>query len=124
MYLILGAPAPPAIDPCLPKFQCRLSGQCIARTKVCDFYSDCPGSTDEEFSVCGYPQNFETSLEPWRNSKYETYEFQIWKGATQTSGTGPKTDATGNKDGKTLCFFYGTSYELVNQPILSEYSLS
>ena len=100
--IFTGAPIPPPIDPCLPKFQCRLSGACISRSKVCDFVSDCPGGTDEESAVCGYPQGFEKSIEPWKHSKHESYEFQLMKGSTQTSGTGPKTDARGEKDGKSV----------------------
>lgn len=99
-FSLTGAPTPPPIDPCLPKFQCRLNGACISRSKVCDFVSDCPGGTDEESAVCGYPQGFEKSIEPWKHSKHESYEFQLIKGSTQTFGTGPKTDARGEKDGK------------------------
>ena len=100
-----GAPQPPPVDPCLPKFQCRLSGQCISRSQVCDFVSDCPGGTDEEQAVCGYPQGFEKSIEPWKHSKDDSYEWQLWKGSTQSAGTGPKTDARGDAKGMLCCAY-------------------
>jgi len=99
--LLPGAPRPPPVDPCLPKFQCRFSGQCITRNKVCDFVSDCPGGTDESVDVCGHPQGFESgSITPWTHSKTDTYEWQVWKGRTASGFTGPSTDARGDKKGR------------------------
>ena len=96
----------PPVDPCLPNFQCRLNGVCIARNTVCDFHEDCPGGTDEDNTTCGYPQGFEFGLKPWNNAYFDTYDFILNSGSTPTSNTGPTTDARGLKEGsyKTVVF--------------------
>ncbi|XP_047128245.1 MAM and LDL-receptor class A domain-containing protein 1 isoform X1 [Hydra vulgaris] len=94
-----GGPTQPPIDPCLPNFQCRLTGVCISRILVCDFSEDCLGGTDEDNITCGYPQGFEYGFQPWSNPQFETYDFILNSGKTPTVKTGPSTDARGSKEG-------------------------
>jgi len=100
----LGGPTPPPIDPCLPKFQCRLSGECISSQHKCDFIVDCPGGTDEDFQTCGIPQGFEKqTLGPWKDDYDASYHFAIKQGRNQTKDqTGPQTDARNDPKGRVV----------------------
>ena len=94
-----GQPTPPPVDPCYPNFQCVKDGVCIARRLVCDFTPDCPGGTDEASDLCGYPCNFENGYCGYRNLLSDDYDWQRHSQGTPSAGTGPSTDASGNKTG-------------------------
>ena len=96
----IGGPTPPPVDPCLPNFQCKLTGTCISRDLVCDFTPDCVGGTDEDNVTCGVPQGFENGFGAWVNAVSDNIDFRLNKGSTPSFATGPTTDARGDKDGK------------------------
>jgi hypothetical protein len=59
--------------------------------------ADCRGQADE--ANCGNPLDFETGLNDWVNSHTADYPFDRHQGSTASGGTGPQTDAKGDKKG-------------------------
>lgn len=98
-----GEPTPPP-NRCGKNFPC--GSDCISRSKVCDFVKDCPDGSDEAQSLCGNPQGFENGLAPWKDSGSETYVFNLHKGSTASSSTGPSADARNVSDGNILKFVW------------------
>eukprot|EP00794_Sanderia_malayensis_P017044 gene17044-18759_t len=94
-----GQPTPPPVDPCSPRFQCVKDKKCISRRFVCDYTPDCSDGADESPALCGYPCGFENGWCGYRNSHSDDYDWQIHSKGTPSLGTGPSSDATGNKTG-------------------------
>eukprot|EP00795_Rhopilema_esculentum_P012712 gene12712-3431_t len=94
-----GQPTPPPVDPCYPNFYCVKDRKCISRRFVCDFTPDCTGATDEAPDMCGYPCSFQNGWCGYKNQLTDDYDWQRHSGGTASAGTGPSTDATGNKTG-------------------------
>ena len=75
--------------------RCANGGNCISVSKVCNFYSDCPGGSDE--MNCPATCNFQNSFCKWQNAKsVDHYDWVRNKGQTPSRFTGPSVDHTTN----------------------------
>ncbi len=79
---------------------CVKDKKCISRRLVCDFTPDCSDGADERKEICGYPCGFENGWCGYQNAHDDDYDWQLQNMGTPSLGTGPSSDATGNKTGK------------------------